>query len=112
MSRYKSLFIYVICKYFHPFCRLTFCFFNRVQLTFDEVQFSSFLFYEPCFCVSQMVKNLPAMHESWIQFLGQEDPLEKEVATHSSILPWRISWTGEPGRLQSLWDYKESDMTD
>ena len=57
------------------------------------------------------VIHLP-MQEIWIQFLGQEDPLEKEVATHSSILPWRISWTGEPGRLQSLWDYKESDMTD
>ena len=41
-----------------------------------------------------LVKNLPAMQESWVQFLGQEDPLEKEMATHSSILAWRIPWTG------------------
>ena len=43
-----------------------------------------------------MVKNLPAMWETWVQFLGWEDPLEKELATHSSILAWRISWTEEP----------------
>ena len=46
------------------------------------------------------VKNLPAMQERWIPSLGREDPLEKEVATHSSILAWRIPWTEEPGRLQ------------
>ena len=45
-----------------------------------------------------MVKNLPAMQDTWVQFLGQEDPLEKEMATHSSILTWRIPWTKEPGR--------------
>ena len=49
-----------------------------------------------------MVKNLPAMRETQIQFLGQEDPLEKGMATHSSILVWRIPWTEEPGRLQSI----------
>ena len=49
-----------------------------------------------------MVKNLPAMQETWVQSLGQEDALEKEMATHSSILAWRISWTGEPGKLQSM----------
>ena len=48
-----------------------------------------------------MVKNLPAMWETWVQSLGQEDPLEKGMATHSSILAWRILWTEEPGRLQS-----------
>ena len=41
------------------------------------------------------------MQETWVRFLGQEDPLEKEMATHSSILAWRIPWTEEPGRLQS-----------
>ena len=46
-----------------------------------------------------MVKNLPAMQETWVQSLGQEYPLEKEMATHSSILAWRIPWTEEPGRL-------------
>ena len=46
--------------------------------------------------VTQTVKNLPAMQESWVQFLGQEDPLEKGMATHSSFLAWRIPWTEEP----------------
>ena len=48
-----------------------------------------------------MVKNLLAMQETWIQPLGQEDPLEYEMATHSSILAWKIPWTEEPARLQS-----------
>ena len=52
--------------------------------------------------VAQKVKNLPAIHKIWIQSLGQEDPLEKEMSTHSSILAWRIPWTEEPGRLQSM----------
>ena len=51
--------------------------------------------------VAQTVKNLPAMQETWVQSLGQEDPLEEEMATHSSILAWKIPWTEEPGRLQS-----------
>ena len=49
-----------------------------------------------------MVKNLPAMQETQVQFLGQEDPLENEMATHSSILAWRISWTEEPVGLESV----------
>ena len=49
-----------------------------------------------------MVKDLPAMLETCAQSLGQEDPLEKEMATHSSILAWRIPWTEEPGRLQTM----------
>ena len=52
--------------------------------------------------VAQVVKNLPAMLETQVQSLGQEDPLQKKLATHSSILAWRIPWTEEPGRLQSL----------
>ena len=51
--------------------------------------------------MAQTVKNLPAMRETWVQSPGWEDPLEKEMATHSSILAWRIPWTEEPGRLQS-----------
>ena len=51
--------------------------------------------------VAQMGKNLPAMQETWVQSLDQEDPLEKGMATHSSILAWKIPWTEEPGRLQS-----------
>ena len=49
--------------------------------------------------VTQMAKNLSAMRKTWLQSLGQEDPLEKGMATHSSILAWRILWTEEPGRL-------------
>ena len=49
--------------------------------------------------VAQPVKNLPAVQETWVQSLGQEDPLEKEMATQSSTLAWKIPWTEEPGRL-------------
>ena len=52
--------------------------------------------------VAQTVKHLPAMWETWVQSLGREDPLEKEMATHSSILAWKIPWMDEPCRLQSL----------
>ena len=54
------------------------------------------------FLVAQMVKNLPAMLETQVQSLDWEDPPEKEMATHSSILAWRIPWTEEPGGLQSM----------
>ena len=49
-----------------------------------------------------MVKNLPAMQKTWVQFLAWENPLEEEMATHSSILAWEIPWTEEPGGLQSM----------
>ena len=49
-----------------------------------------------------MVKTPPAMQEIWVRSLGQEDPLEEETATHSSVLAWEIPWTEEPGRLQSM----------
>ena len=52
--------------------------------------------YEGASLVAQTVKNLPAMQETWVWFLGQEDPLEKGIANHSSILAWRIPWTEEP----------------
>ena len=52
--------------------------------------------------VAQMVKRLPKMRETWIRSLDGEDPLEKEMATHSSILAWKIPWTEEPGGLQSM----------
>ena len=57
-----------------------------------------------------MVKNLPAMWETWVQSLGWEELLEKGVATHTSILAWRIPWTEEPGKLH-LCGHKELDMT-
>ena len=52
--------------------------------------------------MAQLVKNLPAMQETWVRSLGQEDPLEKETATHSSVLAWRIPGTVEPGELPSM----------
>ena len=52
--------------------------------------------------VAQMIKNLPAICETQVRSLGWEDPLEKELATHSSILAWEIPWTEEPGELQSM----------
>ena len=58
----------------------------------------------------QSVKHLPAMREAWVQFLGLEDPLEKETATHSSLLAWRIPWTEELGSLQFTGS-QESDTT-
>ena len=73
------------------------------------IHIKSFLFYLKSFSfgptqkwaslVAQSINNLPAMLETWVQFLGQEDPPEKEMATHSSILTWRIPWTEEPGGL-------------
>ena len=60
----------------------------------DEVNWASL--------VDQLVKNQPVMQETQVQFLGREDRLEKAMATHSSILAWRIPWTEEPGRLQSM----------
>ena len=54
------------------------------------------------FLVAQVVKNLPAVWETWVQSLGWEDPLEEGMANPSSMLAWRILWTEEPGRLQSM----------
>ena len=56
--------------------------------------------------VAQMVKNLPTMQEIRLQFLGGEDPLEKGMAIHSSILAWRIPWTEDTGGLQSMWSQR------
>jgi len=52
--------------------------------------------------VAQKLKHLPVMREAWVRSLGREDPLEKEMATHSSTRAWKIPWTEEPGRLQSI----------
>ena len=61
--------------------------------------------------MAQMVRSLPAMQETWVRFLGWEDPLEKERATHSSTLAWKIPWTEEHGRLHSPWGRKGHDFT-
>ena len=58
------------------------------------------------FASGSVVKNLPAMQETWVQSLGGENPLEEGIATHSSILAWKIPWTEEPGGLQSMGSYR------
>ena len=68
----------------------------------------SYDLYEKTSLIAHSVKNLPAMQKTQVRFLGQEDPLEEGMATHSSILAWRIPWTEEPGRLQSMGS-QESD---
>ena len=62
--------------------------------------------------VTQSVKNLPAMQETRVQSLGWEDPLEKEMATHSSILAWKISWAEEPCELQSMGSQSQARLHD
>ena len=62
--------------------------------------------------MAQLVKNLPAMPETWVEYLGWEDLLEKGRATQSSILACIIPWTEKSGRLYSLWGHKESDTTE
>ena len=62
--------------------------------------------------MAQTVKNLPAMQETPAQSLGQEDPLEKEMVVHSSTLAWRIPWTEEPGRLQSVGSQSRTRLSD
>ena len=76
---------------------------NPILTVLGEADFTNYringsIAYIGASLVAQAVKNLPAMQETWIQFLGWKDSLEKEMATHSSILAWRIPWTEEPGR--------------
>ena len=80
---------YSLCVWRHPYLSLSVCicfFWFSIYVGFP----------------SGPVKNLPAVQETQVQSLGQEDPLEEVMATHSSILAWRIPWTEEPGRLQSM----------
>ena len=62
--------------------------------------------------MAQTVKNLPAVRETQVRFLGEEDPLEKGMATHSSILAWRISWTEEPGIIQTMESQSYTQLSD
>ena len=62
--------------------------------------------------MAQRVKRLSAMQETWVRFLGREDLLEKEIATHSSTLAWKTPWTEKPGRLQSMGSQSQTRLTD
>ena len=83
-------------------------FFNSCHMVYQINHFQHFNWTS---LVVQRLKRLPAMWETWVRSLGREYPLEKEMATHSSILPWRIPWTEELGGLQST-GRKESDTTE
>ena len=88
----------MFAKYFLPIL-----YFQLVNITIFEEIYASL--------IAQRLKRLPGTRETWVQSLDQEDPLEKEMATHSSILAWRTPWRVEPGRLQSR-GHKESDMAE
>ena len=75
-----------------------------------EVMGLDAMIFQSASLVAQRLMHVPAMQETWVRSLGQEDALEKEMAAHSSILPWRIPWTEEPGGLQSMGS-QESDTT-
>ena len=83
------------------------CFFTR-RLLNEAAPRPLFFFLIKTMCfwphsfVAQMVNNLPAIQETWVQSLGREDPLEKGMATYSSVLAWRIPWTEESGRIRSM----------
>ena len=89
--------------------------FHGMQIISNILLFSNYLYsyiyklFENSL-IAQLVKNLPSVQKTRVQSLGQEDPLEKEMATGSSILAWKILWTEEPGELQSMGS-QESDTT-
>ena len=84
------------------FGTMSICVLCRILCWIIQCLYSFIFCYWGAFLVSQMVKNLPGMQETLVRSLGQEDPLEKEIAAHSSILTWRIPWTEEPGGLQLM----------
>jgi len=71
-------------------------------MAYSFIELCKSLYHNRDSLVAQSVKNLPAIQETWVRSLGWEDPLEKEMATHSSILAWKISWTQKPGELQIM----------
>ena len=77
----------------------------------DEIRYLHRQLHHWASLVAQTVKNLPAMQEIWVLSLGQEDPLEKEMATHSTVLAWKTPWTEEPGGLHP-WGHKELDTAE
>ena len=108
--------VYVLTLNIHKMC-LTIC---LTWFMYISILLEFWVFFFPlCLCftlkleltslIAHLIKNLPAVWETWVRFLGWEDPLEKEMATHSSVLAWRIPWTEEPGGLLSMWS-QESDM--
>ena len=79
-----------------------FCLFVLKNIFLNKIIYFIYVCTYISACLCERLKHLPAIRETWVRSLGQEDPLEKEMATHSSILAWRILWREEPGGLQSL----------
>ena len=75
---------------------------NLFTVYLELTQYCKRLYFKKVSLIAQLVRNMPSMQETWVQFLGWEDPLEKEMSTHSSILAWKIPWTQKPGGLQSM----------
>ena len=88
-------------KIFVPRNKRSFLYIFQHHITLYPSRYKYHYASEGASLVAQRLRPLPAMQETWVQCLGQEDPLEKEMATHSSILAWRIPWTEEPGGPQS-----------
>ena len=109
--------VYVLSLNTHKVC-LTICFTYFMYISILLELFFVFFFFplpmlylelELTSLIAHLIKNLPAMQETWVRSLGWEDPLEKEMATHSTILAWRVPWTEESGGLLSMGS-QESDM--
>ena len=75
---------------------------SLLQKRWGRCEIPGILLFFWAYLVAQLVKNLPAMQETWVQSLGQEDPLEKEMENYSSFLAWKIPWTEEPDGVQSM----------
>ena len=111
LNEYFAILRIIDCQYFFIFHSSKDSFPSTFLFYFNHSLFIVHMFYLPfSFIVSftrpslvaQMAKCLPAMRETWVWFLGREDPLEKEMAIHSSTLAWKIAWTEDPDRLQSM----------
>ena len=106
-SSKKPFYLYSLAQ---PLISYTVVMTNKLSYLIIFLFFMCLPNYEGASLVAQLVKSLPAVQETWVRFLGQEDLLEKEMATHSSIIAWRIPWTEEPGGLQST-GLQELDTT-
>ena len=111
------IYVHILWKYYFKLCQILATVEKLIlsDLRVDTDTFSSFLKYtnhcSRASLIAQLVKSLPAMQQTQVRFMGWEDPLEEELITYSSILAWRISWTKEHSRLQSMGS-QESDMTE
>jgi len=91
-----------VCVYVCMYVYNTYVYMYIYMYMYVYIYTHTYIYIWQASLVAQSVKNLPAMQETWVWSLGREDPLAKEMATHSSTLAWRIPWIGEPGKLQYM----------